>query len=109
MHTHNHAEMKNRHNHVNHESTTNAVIALKKAQTHIKNILQMIEADAYCIDILQQILSVNGLIKSASDKILQNHLHTCFISGMSTKETTAKKEKLIQEVISVVSLNNKSK
>lgn len=83
-----------------------ASIALKKAQTHIKNILEMIDNDEYCIDILTQILAVNGLVKSASDSILKNHMRTCFINGMAAKDAQFK-ENLITEVLDVVNLSGK--
>lgn len=85
------------------QSKKNASIALKKARTSINNILNMIEDDKYCVEILQQILAVNGLLKSAADKILVNHLHTCFIDGMNTQDNK-EKEKLINELIEVLSL-----
>lgn len=81
-------------------------IALKKAQTSIKSILKMLEEDKYCIDILQQLLAVNGLIKSASNKMLENHLHTCFVDGLKTSNS-ANKNKLIKEVLQVVNLGSK--
>lgn len=85
-----------------------AAIALKKAQTSINNILKMIDEDKYCVDIMQQILAVNGLLKSASDKILANHLSTCFSEGMRTNNEDTK-DKLIQEVVDVISLRGKTK
>ncbi len=90
------------------KSKKNASIALKKAKTSLNNIIQMIEKDEYCLDILQQILAVNGLLKSASDKILQNHLNTCFIDGMK-KQNSEEKEKLIKEVIEVIGLRGKTR
>lgn len=90
------------------KSKQHASTALKKARTSLNNIIKMIEEDDYCLDILQQILAVNGLLKSASDKILQNHLNTCFIEGMK-KENTQEKEKLIKEVIDVIGLRGKTK
>jgi len=83
-----------------------ASIALKKAQTHIKNILEMIDNDEYCIDILTQILAVNGLVKSASDSMLKNHMRTCFKHGMSTNDEKHKEE-LIGEVLNVINLSGK--
>jgi DNA-binding FrmR family transcriptional regulator len=83
-----------------------SAIALKKAQTHIKNILTMIDDDEYCIDIVEQILAVNGLLRSASEKILKNHMRTCFSEGMNTKNPEYK-EKLIQEVLNVVNFSGK--
>ena len=90
------------------KSKKDSTIALKKAQTSINNILKMIDEDKYCIDILQQILAVNGLLKSAADKILQDHLHTCFSEGM-TRNDQEYKDKLIDEVINVINLKDRTK
>lgn len=83
-----------------------AAIALKKANSHIKNILTMLEEDQYCIDIMTQIAAANGLLKSAADKILKNHMRTCFKEGMEN-QTNEMKEQLIQEVLDVVNLNKR--
>lgn len=88
------------------EPTKQAAIALKKAQTHIKNIIRMIENDEYCIDIMTQIASTNGLLKSASEKILKNHMRTCFAEGMKNKDRDVK-EKMIKEVLDVINLNKR--
>lgn len=83
-----------------------ASIALKKAQTHIKKVLTMIDDDEYCIDIVEQILAVNGLLKSASEKILKNHMRSCFMEGMHSTNKEHK-EQLIDEVLHVVNLSGK--
>ena len=85
------------------KSKKDATIALKKAKTSIDNILKMIDEDKYCVEILQQILAIHGLLKSAANKILVNHLNTCFISGMNTNDSK-EKIKLINELIEVLSL-----
>ncbi len=89
------------------DTKKNTVIALKKAQTSINTIVKMLEEDKYCIEILQQIRAVEGLVKSASNKILENHLNTCFSEGMSSKDSKVK-EKYIKEVVDVLSLGNRS-
>lgn len=88
------------------EPKKQAAIALKKAQTHIKNILRMIEDDEYCIDVMTQIAAADGLLKSASEKILKNHMRTCFAEGMGNKDQNVK-EKMIKEVLDVVNLNKR--
>jgi len=85
-----------------------ASIALKKARTSINNIIEMIDEGHYCLDVLQQILAVNGLLKSASDKILTNHLNTCFSTGIKSNDDVLQK-KLVKEVVDVISLNGKTK
>jgi DNA-binding FrmR family transcriptional regulator len=39
-------------------NTKQALISLKKARTSLNNIIDMIEDDKYCIDIIQQNLAV---------------------------------------------------
>lgn len=88
------------------EPKKQAAIALRKAQSHIKNIITMITEDRYCIDVMTQIAATNGLLKSASEKILKNHMRTCFAEGMKTQDKNVK-EKLIKEVLDVVNLDKK--
>jgi len=74
------------------------LIALKKAQTHLGNVISMVEEKSYCVDIMQQNLSVIGLLRSANDKILRRHLNSCFASAMKgTNER--KKQEMIDEVV----------
>jgi len=91
-----------------HKSKNDAAIALKKAKTSIENILKMIEKDEYCIDILQQILAVKGLLNSSSNKILNHHLKHCFREGLNIKNQK-RKQKLISEVVDVINLGNRTK
>lgn len=93
---------------MNHSKNKQATISLKKANTHISKVLKMIEDEEYCMDILQQLLAVNGLLKSASEKILKDHLEHCFSEGMKT-EDEVHKQKLINEVLSVVDLGKRNK
>ncbi len=76
------------------------LIALKKAQSHLGNVIKMVEGKKYCIDILQQNLSVSGLLKSANAKLLKRHLKTCFAKAMSgTNEK--QKNKMIEEILKI--------
>ena len=59
------------------------ITSLKKAKSHLNNVIKMVEDDKYCIDILQQNLAVMGLLKSANAKLLKRHLNTCFKRAMA--------------------------
>lgn len=74
------------------------IIALKKAQSHLSNVIAMVENKKYCIDILQQNLAVIGLLKSANGKILERHLKSCFTDAI-IEGSNKKKQKMIDEVI----------
>lgn len=76
------------------------LIALKKAQSHLGNVIQMVEEKEYCVNILQQNLAVMGLLKSANNKLLERHLGSCFARAM--KGTNEKrKEEMIGEIVKI--------
>ena len=82
------------------------LIALKKAESNLNNVIEMTESKKYCIDILQQNLSVIGLLKSANNKLLKQHLNNCFKTAMrGTNEK--RKKKMINEILQIENLINK--
>jgi len=88
--------------HTKHQHTQ-TLIALKKARTLLDRIVTMTEEGEYCIDIMQQNLAVIGLLRSAQEKLLENHLHTCFEHGMATG-SSAKRRQMIEEIATVAKL-----
>lgn len=50
---------------------------LKTAKGQIDGILRMIEDGRYCIEISNQIIAVQSLIKKANSMILKQHLNHC--------------------------------
>ena len=59
------------------EERRKAVQSLKTAKGQIEGIIKMIEDDRYCIDVTNQLLAVQSLIKKADLMILQGHLRHC--------------------------------
>ena len=82
------------------------LINFKKAQSSISKIIKMIEDDEYCINIMQQNLAVIGLLKSAYQMLMENHLNTCFKKAISSKDERRKKQ-MIEEILRVTKLLNK--
>ena len=82
------------------------LINFKKAQGSIEKIIKMIEADEYCINIMQQNLAALGLLKSAHQMLMENHLNTCFKKAMATRNER-KKQAMIGEILKVTKLFNK--
>lgn len=82
------------------------LINFKKAQSLISKVIKMIEAKEYCIDIMQQNLAVIGLLKSAHQMLMENHLNTCFKKAMETKNGKRKQE-MIKEILRVTKLFHK--
>lgn len=76
------------------------IIALKKAGTHLSNVIKMVEDKEYCIDILQQNLAVIGLLKSANNRLMERHLHSCFANAMKGTNEKRKRE-MIDEILKI--------
>jgi DNA-binding FrmR family transcriptional regulator len=82
------------------------LIGLKKAQSLLGKILNMVQSDEYCIDIMQQNLAAIGLLKSVHKLLMEGHLESCFKNAMNTS-SPAKKQKMIAEILAVSKLANK--
>ena len=70
----------------------------KKALGQLKKVNKMIEEDSYCMDLLQQIRAVEGLLSSLSANLLESHLHTCGTRAFSSKDKNQHK-KIIDELV----------
>ena len=78
----------------------------KKAHSHLGKIIKMVEDGDYCIDIMQQNLAVIGLLKSAHQMLMENHLKTCFSSEIKSGDEK-KKEEMIKEILKVTKMFNR--
>jgi DNA-binding FrmR family transcriptional regulator len=74
---------------------------LKRIEGQIRGIQKMIDDERYCIDILTQLSSVQGAIKSVEENILERHLKGC-VQHSFTKGNKADKTEKIAEVIDVL-------
>jgi len=88
------------------ESKQKTLINFKKAHSLLAKIITMSESDEYCINIMQQNLAVIGLLRSAHETLMENHLNTCFKKAISTGNEK-KKQEMTEEILKVTKLFNK--
>lgn len=50
---------------------------LNRMEGQIRGIRRMVEENAYCVDILNQVAAVNSALNSFSRELLCNHIRTC--------------------------------
>ena len=82
------------------------MINFKKANSLTAKIISMIEKDEYCIDVMQQNLAVIGLLRSAHEMLMENHLNSCFKTAMASKNEKKKRE-MTDEILKVTKIFNK--
>lgn len=90
------------HKHGTPENNNKALIALKKAQSLINKITEMMENDEYCIDIIQQVDAVKGLMDSTKRQLLEGHLYHCLEEKYSEN-----KSKTVDELMKIYNLGKK--
>lgn len=83
-----------------------SLINFKKSKSLLEKIIKMVEDNEYCIDIMQQNLAVIGMLKSAHQILMENHLRSCFTKAMESRQDKRKFE-MIEEILKVTKLANK--
>jgi DNA-binding FrmR family transcriptional regulator len=67
-----------------------ALNRLKTVRGHLDGIIRMLEADAYCVDVMKQISAVQSALERTNRVMLHNHLETCFSEAvLGGRGTTA--------------------
>lgn len=69
---------------------------LKIARGQLDGILQMVDEDRYCVDISNQILATQALLRSANQQILQAHIRTCVREALQTDTDNLKLEEALK-------------
>ena len=72
-------------------------IRLNRIIGQLNGIKKMIDEDRYCNDILIQLLSVNKSIKSLSNQILDNHMHSCLIESINNGD-----DSVVDEIMEMI-------
>lgn len=79
---------------------------LKKARGQIDGLIKMIDKDQYCIDILTQILALNGSMRGISNLTLESHLNTCGVKSLASNDPEVR-QKFIKEVLKAWDLSSR--
>ena len=69
---------------------------LKTARGQLDGILGMVENDRYCVDISNQLLATQALLKRVNQEILRAHIRGCVREGLHTDEPNPKLEEALQ-------------
>ena len=73
---------------------------LKNIEGHIRGVERMVENDAYCIDVINQIQAVQSALNKVSTLVFNEHLNTCLITAVRGRDPE-EREKVLQEIIDV--------
>jgi len=77
------------------------LVRLKRIEGQIRGVQKMIDEKRYCVEILTQLSSIVGAIKSVEENILERHLKGC-VQHSFTKGSNQDKAQKIDEVVGVL-------
>ena len=68
---------------------------LKTARGQLDGILKMVEEDRYCMDISQQVLAADAMLRRVNKEILTAHLKHCGEHAKADRERSDKIDELV--------------
>ena len=68
---------------------------LKTARGQIDGIIKMVEEDRYCMDISQQLLASQSVLRRANKEVLSAHLKSCVKNARTEEEMEEKVDELV--------------
>lgn len=80
---------------------------LRSVAGHVRGVERMVEDDAYCIDVIKQILAVQSALTKVSNLVLENHLQTCVTTAIRGQDPE-EQEWVIDEIVSVFEMSRKA-
>lgn len=80
------------------EEKKKALVSLKTAKGQIEGIIKMLEDERYCVDISNQIIAAQALLKKANMLILKQHMHHCVKDAVKEDKGDEK----IDEILSIL-------
>ena len=76
---------------------------LKIIEGQVRGLQEMIEKDAYCIDVITQTSAVKQALSGVEDVLMESHLSTCVVRQIKK----GKEKKSVEEIIKVYQLKRK--
>lgn len=74
---------------------------LKTARGQIDGVLKMMDEGKYCMDVANQVLAAQAVLRKANREILKGHMEGCLASAFAVGDREEQQEK-IQEILDLM-------
>ncbi len=81
---------------MNPDHKRNATLRLKTVRGHLDGLIEMVEAEVYCPDLMKQVAAVQASMEKINRILLQNHLETCVTEAIQAGGGQDKINELIE-------------
>jgi DNA-binding FrmR family transcriptional regulator len=87
---------------IDEETKAKALGRLRRIEGQVQGLQRMIEADAYCVDILLQVSAVQGALEQVQKLLLGRHIESCVADALRSGSKGDRQRK-IDELLDVFS------
>ena len=85
---------------INSQTKMGLLSRLRTIEGHVRGIFRMVEADAYCPEVLTRALAVERAIDRFVFELLEHHLETCFVTVVRG-EDQQDRERALRELLDI--------
>jgi DNA-binding FrmR family transcriptional regulator len=90
-----------RHSPSNASSKQKISARLKTVEGHLRGVVEMVEKDTYCIDVLRQTKAIHAALKSVEAMLLDRHIAHCVNEAISSPKKS-ERERVVRELVDVL-------
>lgn len=84
------------------ETKATCIARLNRVEGQVRGLVKMVDADRYCIDVIDQVQAVIAALKKVEGEILKDHISHCVEHAISSGDKKAQREK-VNELVETLS------
>ena len=69
---------------------------LRRAEGQVAAVARMLDADAYCVDVLTQLRAATAALNKVGAAVLENHLRTCVADAFAAGDAADREAKIAE-------------
>jgi len=82
-----------------HESHPNIIRRLKRAEGHLRSVIEMFGEGRNCVDLAQQLHAVESAVSSAKRELIHDHIEHCFDDPNRSDRNTLREMKALAKYL----------
>lgn len=79
---------------------------LRSVAGHVRGVERMVEDDAYCVNVMKQVLAIQRALDRINAMLLEDHLEHCATTAIRSSDAR-KRERTISELLEVFEMSSK--
>ena len=85
---------------------TRLLARLRRIEGQVGGLVRMVDADKYCVDVLQQVAAVQGALAQAGKQLVRTHLETCVADAFESGQS-GRQDRVIAELVDLFGKTSK--